>query len=131
MKNYLVNLYNHYMLLLYVTQLGNGKSFHIEKQLLQCTEKLTISVNEAFTLFKAVTKLRTLPLHQHDVGIYFNFTILLLDVSCFYVSLEMLAIYKGLVPNHIVNIYFIRTLTLVYLVQFWRNAAHFHINCHY
>ena len=69
------------MLIVCVIQLGNGKSFYIKKQLLQCTEKLTISVNEAFTLFKAVTKLRTLPLHQCDIGIYFNFTIFPLDVS--------------------------------------------------
>ena len=75
-----VNMYNLYMLIVCVTQ-GNGKSFYIEKQLLQRTENLTISVNEAFSLFKAVTKLRTLPLHQRDIGIYFNFTILPLDVS--------------------------------------------------
>ena len=60
---------------------GDGKSHYIKKQLAVCPSYKTIAINEAFTPNKAISKLRSLPLYQKKVGIFFNFTILPPGVS--------------------------------------------------
>ena len=57
--------------------IGNGKTHYIKKQLNKCSEHITIAINEAFTPLSAIIKLRSLPLHKENVGLFFNFTILL------------------------------------------------------
>ncbi len=58
--------------------IGDGKTHYIKEQLSSgpCTKHLTIAVNEAFTPLYAISKLRSLPLYQRDIGLYFNFTLL-------------------------------------------------------
>ncbi len=60
---------------------GDGKTHYIQKQLAQCPSHQTIAINEAFSPSKAIAKLRSLPLCQKNVGIFFNFTILPPGVS--------------------------------------------------
>ncbi len=60
---------------------GNGKTHYIKQQLRNCTECITIALNEAFSPLSAITKLRSLPLYRKDVGLFFNFTILPPGVS--------------------------------------------------
>ena len=67
--------------LIFLTILGDGKTYYIKNQLSQCENFITIAINEAFTPSKAISKLRSLPLYQNKVGIFFNFTILPPGVS--------------------------------------------------
>ena len=62
---------------------GDGKTHYIQHQLARSPPncRLTVSVNEAFTPLKAISKLRTLPLNQKNCTIFFNFTILPPGVS--------------------------------------------------
>ena len=60
---------------------GNGKTHYIQKQLANCSEHITIAVNEAFSPLRAISKLRSLPLYASNVGLFFNFTILPPGVS--------------------------------------------------
>ena len=64
-----------------MTYAGNGKTHYIKKQLAQCSEHITIAVNEAFSPLTAITKLRSLSLYRKNIGIFFNFTILPPGVS--------------------------------------------------
>ena len=57
--------------------IGNGKTHYIKKQLNNCSEQITIAINEAFTPLNTIKRLRSLPLHMKNVGLFFNFTILL------------------------------------------------------
>ena len=60
---------------------GDGKTHYIQQQLACSPASLTVSVNEAFTPLKAISKLRTLPLNQKNCAIFFNFTMLPPGVS--------------------------------------------------
>lgn len=60
---------------------GNGKTHYIKKQLAKCSDQLTIAINEAFTPLGAITRLRSLPLYNENIGLFFNFTILPPEVS--------------------------------------------------
>ena len=56
--------------------LGDGKTYYIQQQLAHSPASLTVTVNEAFTPLKAISKLRTLPLDQKNCTTFFNFTML-------------------------------------------------------
>ena len=60
---------------------GDGKTHYIKQQLADSTASVTVSVNEAFTPLKAISKLHTLPLNQRNCAIFFNFTMLPPGVS--------------------------------------------------
>ncbi len=62
---------------------GNGKTHYIKKQLANCSERITIAINEAFSPLGAIIKLRSLPLGKKNVGLFFNFTILPGGVSSY------------------------------------------------
>ena len=55
---------------------GDGKTHYIKQQLANSLASMTVSVNEAFTPLKAISKLKKLPLNQRNCAIFFNFTML-------------------------------------------------------
>ena len=55
---------------------GDGKTHYIKQQLADSPASVTVSVNEAFTPLKAISKLNTLPLNRRNCAIFFNFTML-------------------------------------------------------
>lgn len=68
-------------LILKIHDAGNGKTHYIKKQLANCSDHVTIAINEAFCPLTAIHKLRSLPLYKKDIGLFFNFTILPPGVS--------------------------------------------------
>ena len=69
--------------------IGNGKTHYIKEQLATCGQQITIAVNEAFSPLKAINKLLSLPLHENNVGLFFNFTVHPPGVSiCSYIALQ-------------------------------------------
>ena len=55
---------------------GDGKTHYIKQQLAYSPAGVTVSVNEAFTPLKAISKLRKLPVKQKNCAIFFNFTMM-------------------------------------------------------
>lgn len=72
-----------YLLILFSSFAGDGKTHYIKKQLrnVQPRCKVTIAVNEAFSMKGALQKLQSLPIKEQECVIYFNFTLLLSEVD--------------------------------------------------
>ena len=60
--------------------IGDGKTHYVNKQLSNFQHYLIIAVNESFTPFNAIKRLRQLPSNT-SCGIFFNFTIAISTVS--------------------------------------------------
>ena len=60
--------------------IGDGKTHYVNKQLSNFQHYLIIAVNESFTPFNAIKRLRQLPSNT-SCGIFFNFTITTSTVS--------------------------------------------------
>ena len=60
---------------------GDGKTHYIRTQLALLDEYIMISVNEAFTPTKAISKLQKLSFDAKKCGMFFNFTMLPPGVS--------------------------------------------------
>ena len=59
-----------------IISIGNGKTYYIQKRLSDCSKHITIAMNEAFTPLNAIKRLRSLPLYQDNIGLFFNFNVL-------------------------------------------------------
>ena len=65
----------------YTIAAGDGKTHYIKTKLALLDEYVVISVNEAFTPSKAISKLQKLSFDTQKSGIFFNFTMLPPGVS--------------------------------------------------
>ena len=65
----------------FYSNLGDGKTHYIMNQLKNHSEKLSIAINEDFSIGNIIKKLRSLSCLNDDVGIFFNFTILPPEVA--------------------------------------------------
>lgn len=63
------------LLFIYFCLKGSGKTHYIKKNLLKCSESITITINESFSALKAIDKLSTLSTTKQNVGLFFNITL--------------------------------------------------------
>lgn len=56
--------------------LGDGKTHFIKKEMKEANCHLTIAINEAFSLSRAIEKLKSIPFSSENVAIHFNFMLL-------------------------------------------------------